>query len=1267
MGVHIFAWVALGLVLANSAAWAQTGTASIYGDVVDPKGLAVVGAKVTLTNVDTKATRTTETDSTGIYLFPALPPGKYNLRVEMAGFRSYARRSIEILVNTTARVNAQLEVGGLDEIVQVSEATALLNTTDATMGNVITPQQVMSLPLEARDPAALLSLQAGVVFSGDPNDIRSGSASGARSDQGNFTLDGVDINDQQKEFFFGGVRRFSTGFNAALQVPLESIQEFRLTTSNPNADQGRSSGGQVGFITKSGTNAFHGSLFWTHRNTITTANDFFNNRSGVNKPKLIRNQFGGSVGGPILKERFFFFLTYEGTRTSTEFLETRIVPTASLRDGVLLYRCATASACPGGTVTGLTRTFTVPAGHFGLAPADIRTIDPAGLGVNSGMLPVLRGFPTCNDFTLGLDSTGSAPGLNFCGFRFNAPIGIRNDVGVVKLDYNLTRDAKHILSWRGTLGDLARDFSPQPFPGQPSALTLFDNSNGFSTSYSAQLLPNVTTLLRFGLTHQGRAIGGQSGPAFSIRSFDRPFSSNRGIVRQVPTYNLAEDFTWVRRTHTFTFGTNIRWIRNQRQDFANSFAAYAINDGFCAGLCNSVPNSLGPGRTFPQFPAVPGTFRNPFKRAIMGLYGTITQIGSSFLNSGTSQALVTGDPVRRRFEVNEYEFYGQDSWRIMRDLILTFGLRYGYYGVPHESNGLQTQPILDIQNWFAARVQAMNAGLPSANVPVLSWDKSGPANGKPGYYRPDKNNFAPNVSFAYSPGFKSGWFEKIFGGPGKSVIRGGDRVVYDRIGGAFVISLDQEGAVGLVTNVQNRAGALSYSSAPRFSGFSSLPPVANFVSGPPPGFPSTPACSISNRGLIVDNRLRTPYSYALDFSYGRQLRGGIGLEVSYVGRLGHKLLAKADLGAPLIYLRDPVTGTTYAQAINLLYDRSNQGSLPASAIGPIPYFENLCPGRAGTCGPSLPNCTATQGAYLLARTAFPSFTDSLNNLEGFSKLAFPAFFQQQFDSLPAWTNMGSSNYHALQVVVRKRFRDHLLFDVNYTWSKSIDNASVVENTDRLGGQIADAFFPHKAFAVSSFDIKHQMSGDWVYELPFGRGRWLGHDGPGWANQIIGGWQTSGIIRWRGAFPIALENGFNFPTNFFLTGPGTQICPINTNLLKTASGGPNLFGDTAGQDAAFACLEFTRSGSSGSRNSIRGVRYFNLDFGLRKTFRLPMENHKIVFDWHVFNLFNHANFDDRDMRTNPESRSTFGRYVSTIGGDERANNGRVMQFSLRYEF
>jgi carboxypeptidase family protein len=304
------------VLLAASGVLAQSGTTSLHGVVSDQTHAAIVGAKVVIVNAQQGVERSTTTGSGGEYDFVGLAPGSYTLTVEMANFRKFEQKNLQLLISLPTTANVVLEVGSSAQTVEVSAQAAALNTTDASIGSAFGESQVKSLPLEGRNVPDLLSLQAGVAYTGNRPDVnkdidtRSGAVNGARSDQSNITLDGVDVNDQVNGYAFSSV----------LPVSLDSVQEFRVTTSNANADQGRSSGAQVSLVTKSGTNNFHGSLYEYHRNTYTSANDYFvklaelQNGQPNDPPKLIRNIFGGSIGGPIKKERLFFFANYEGSR-----------------------------------------------------------------------------------------------------------------------------------------------------------------------------------------------------------------------------------------------------------------------------------------------------------------------------------------------------------------------------------------------------------------------------------------------------------------------------------------------------------------------------------------------------------------------------------------------------------------------------------------------------------------------------------------------------------------------------------------------------------------------------------------------------------------------------------------------------------------------------------------------------------------------------------------------------------------------------------------
>jgi len=441
---------------------AQTGTTSLRGTVSDKSGAFIGGAKITISNPQTHLDRRTTSGEAGDYEFLALPPGDYTLVVEKDGFRRYEQPHVQLLVNLPVTQNVTMQVGSVSETVEVSATVVGLNTTDASIGNAFNENQVRELPLEGRNVPDLLSLQPGVAYTGNRADTptfdtRNGAVNGARSDQSNVTVDGVSVNDE------GG-----HAFTSVLPVTLDSVQEFRVTTSNYNADQGGSSGAQTA-RTKSGTNDFHGSAYEYLRNTYTSANDYFVKAAQIDSclangtplsekqcnaaPKLIRNIFGGFVGGPIKKDRLFFFLNYEGPRRAEAQSVTDTVPSNSLRDGVMQYLCQTnadgspdTATCPGGSVTGLSgKSYTVQPGYFALSPSQITGLYPLHIGPNTAILQYLNTWPTQNSSGCGGD------GFNYACFNYSGPISENKNEYIAKMDYNITRDAKHHVSVSGAL------------------------------------------------------------------------------------------------------------------------------------------------------------------------------------------------------------------------------------------------------------------------------------------------------------------------------------------------------------------------------------------------------------------------------------------------------------------------------------------------------------------------------------------------------------------------------------------------------------------------------------------------------------------------------------------------------------------------------------------------------------------------------------------------------------------------------------------------
>jgi hypothetical protein len=1305
---------------------AQTGTTAVVGDVLDSQARAVAGAKVTLTQAGTDHFRVADTDDSGHYQFQSLAPGTYTIKVEKDGFTTNIREGVDLLVATTQRVDFRLEVGQVSQSIIVSELAPGVNTQDASIGNPFNEKEVKELPFLARNVVNLLTLQPGVVFTGNSDtdrlsqgdistlDGREGVVNGVRGNQTNLTLDGVDANDWQNQ----------AAFTSALPVTLDSVQEFRVTTGNANATDGVASGAQVALVTKSGTNSFHGNVRWYYRTSGATANSFFNLATDppIGRPKLQRNIGGGSFGGPIKKDRLFFFLDYETRQEASSFSVTpRSVPSDALKAGVLVYQCADATQCPGGTVAGLGgRLVNVPAGAFGLRPSDFQFLDPAGLGVNPAMIAYMAQLPSGNSPVQGLDHIGSPPqDLAFNGLIFNAPQATTNNVYTARMDYNITKDGRHAVYVRGVLGGLKTDLIEANYPGEDPTSTLLNNSRGIAASYTAQLLPNLTNTLHYGFTRLGVSQSGAEGARFNVRSYTDILNFSRAFGHQVPVNEVRDDVIWTHSRHTIQVGGALRYIRNHRQDETLSFPNYFVNNGFCVALCKDMAHSLASN----GFPDAAST--TLFTRAAMMLTGSITQVNTNFFiaDPKTGAILPQGSTELREFAENDYELYGQDTWRIRNNLTLTVGLRYQYSTPPWEANGFQSAVNLDIHQWFNQRQINQAAGIPSDASPLLSWDLAGDANGKDSWFKPNKKDFAPRLALAWSPGYQDGLLKAVFGGPGKSSLRMGAGLFYDRLGQAMAAETDLNGSPGVGTPLFSGATQFTFQTAPRFngsctfSGCTGLPDLSQFFAPiTSVSFPFTPPSDTTNLGFVIDNRLKTPYTIGLNVSYQRDLGKGIILDVAYVGTLGRRLLAKVDYGQYL-NITDPKSKTTlfqaYSQIVKLAGQNSGQFNGNANidplnisqlkTIASIPFFDDLMPNMpAFTAGwynkPSFAGLTPTQAFYAYAIGSWtPSWSCALFALDTVKTPTSFAFglptpwnstidpqgdgfvlFTPQFSSLPGWSNFGNSNFHSLQITLRKS-TGPVVYGVNYVYSKGIDNTSGAENQDNvpnvnltngtLNGLIQNPFDLRSNRAPSDFDLRHNVNGFWLADLPFGTGKRFGGGSSRLVDALIGGWQWSGTLRFHTGFPLGPANGFNFPTNFFLTSGGTLQQNIKSSLSRCAGSGdgapgcfPNLFSDPS---AVVNAVAPTLPGEVGSRNVFRGPAYFANDMGVYKNFKMPWkESQRLQFRVTAFNVFNTVNFSDTLLSLDPTTPSTFGQPTSTAGP---RGGAREMEFAVRFEF
>jgi hypothetical protein len=1307
-------------VLCVSYAFAQTGTTSLRGKVIDSTHAVVAGARVTIANQAQGLSRDVTTPSTGEFEFPALPPGTYVLTVEKAGFKRYDQRDLQLLVNQPTSVNVQLQVGGITTEIEVSGEAPVLNTEDASLGIAFNENQVKELPLEARNVPDLLTLQPGVAYTGNradtnPDDTRSGAVNGARSDQGNISLDGIRVNDE------GG-----KAFTSVLPVTLDSVQEFRVTTSNSNADEGGTSGAQVALVTKSGSNSFHGSLYEYLRNTYTSANDYFNKLTQTQTctlpdpnecnrpPKLNFNIFGASLGGPIKKNRLFFFMNYEGTRLVEQTVSSgEEVPSLAMRDGVLQYLCSDVSQCPGGATFAVKgqsgKTYTPAPGYFALGVQQLKQMDPLHAGPDAAAMAYFQTLPLPN-------SNITGDGYNYQGFVFAAPTHQTQNVYIARTDYNLTQDGKQRLSLMGAMSDDSDDTCGgcQPYyPGQaPQGQTVYHNK-GLVAGYSVVIHPNLMSDFHYGFVRESFGSIGNSYQPWVIFNFTQSITRTQNFQR--PMQNFSEDLSWIHGKHTVQFGGYILFMRNPRLNYSSSFDSGSTNSSFTTTSGFADKNTaLNPANS--GFPNVDPSFAVSYDYPITDLLGIVTNATTVFNYNRQLQLLPANSAISRRFAQNSFEPYAQDIWKATPNLTLTFGLRYSLFSPIWETNGLQVCPSPSLGSWFNDRAKAGANGTPSNQDAPIQVNWCGPANGKKGYWNWDLGNLGPHVAFAWAPNKTQGFLSKLLGNGNKSSIRGGFGIVYDRFGQGIADEFSGN-SFGLTTALSNPV--LPLASLPRLTSVNAIPPA---LLQPAPGAPSFPetiptmqSLGASDFGNSLDTSLKTPYSYTMDFSVERDLGSGFSLDLAYVGRLSHRLLSSQDVAQPLDR-RDQKSGLDYFSAIQplaRLYELQGvtDATFKDSMVSPAvkQYWTDMlqAPASGGSyalgvqnsgCSPTTPSTTdpvlaifdlfcGNAGVETTALTAldlpssvsgftYTGIPDATNSGRQYGVVGGPnAFYNPQYVSLFALRSIGFSNYNALQATLRHQMSHGIQFDFNYTYSKSIDLCSDAERLGNSGAlnfsggcQMFNAWEPYLFRAVSDFDTTHQLNSNWIIDLPFGRGRPIAALVNRAADAAIGGWQLSGLFRWTSGFPYTIYNNpADYPTDWYWEGAAVPtVSHLKSGAYRLADGNVNLFPNPATAQASF---NPALPGQVGVRNFVRGDGFFGIDLGLSKRWKMPWnEKQNLALRWEVFNVTNSTRFDFNDLNSGSASESNNSIAVPNFGNyTHLMTNPRVMQFALRYEF
>jgi len=1243
------------------------------GVVTDQTGAAVPGCVVTLKNSTTGSKFTVTTNGVGSYTFTEIPPGEgYAATFTAKGFTPTEVKGIYLTVATVRTQNATLAIGATAEAVEVTATNSevTLDTVTASVGNTFDVEALNSLPVQQRnDPLALFAMQPGVTDTG--------AVTGARVDQNYVTLDGLDVND----FATGGAVQSNAGSGVSSQLgtivghaPVDAVEEFHGTVGGVEANTGAGGGGQFQLVTKSGTNKFHGNLNEYHRDPDLVANSWFSNNATPIVPRnhLIQNQFGGNIGGPVLRNKLFFFFDFNDSKIVSGAVVQRTVPSANLRAGTVTY--CTDPACD----TTDTQTM-----------AQVAGFDPQAVGVDTNWLNAVdKRFPVSNN-------SSSGDGLNSLGFSFNAPNDDDETNYVSRIDYNLN-DKMKIFGRFNIVRETAVN-QPNEFPGDPLTSPETDKSYAFVVGHDWVIGENKTNRFFLGETVQKVAFPIDYNPTGTTAytfgdGADQGLASNPNIwpaanARRIPIQQIGDDFSWTSGRHTWQMGGIFKNILAHNTTIGDFNTTEVGLGGYIFSLCGPVgPGNAacGTGAGGPNPSLRPSdldlsnklTWDEPFAF----LLGRIGSISSDYNYNAQGSVLpqLTGD--QRLYRYFELQNYFMDSWKATPSLTVTYGVTYQWNSVPYETRGLESTEPYTFDQYFGARVQQSTLGQtgPTA-VPLISYLLGGKGNGSnaPGLYRPQYRDFAPHIGFAWNPGFDK-----------KTVFNASAGIVYDRTvinaiqgiqdtdsylfqqtkGNSYGIPNDPYDSIKGDARLDSNNGisnvTLTAPATPK-------PPYQPFVTG---GVPFGLQEGLAFNATI-DPGLQTPYNITYNFGVQRQMPWDMILKVNYVGRLARKLLAQEDANQVLDF-PDTLSGEMLSTAWASIITQTRQGVTPAN-LTVQPWFEDVVtPGLGVSLGyTSNTAFLASAVGGFVYNGDFGDFIQALSTITPYNVGSAAQFSENTF-----YDSSGFSNYHGLLVTLQKNLSHGIHYDFNYTWSHSIDNVSFFANSagdTGIGGigLVCDAIRPRECRASSDFDIRNYITSDATYQLPFGKGRMFAAGEPRIVDEFIGGWDLGGTAEYHTGFPWS-ANSNAFVASYSNDAPpifiGSNRSVISTTVNKLAGGGVSSFKNAT---AAAGSFEGPVAFQIGPRNSFRGPGYFDTDMGLAKNFPITAERVSLKFRADAFNAFNHPNFalpaenvfnglDEQDYQRG----AGFGKISYTVNPSGNNNAGaRVLQLSLRLEF
>jgi len=1187
------------LALAAAVVWGQGTTSRVVGVVSDPSGASVPGAVVKLINEGTNATFETKTAENGAYFFEAVPSGSYTVTVEAPGFRRFTSRRNPVTIGQPTTVNVTLEVGAVTEVVEVSGSAEIVQTsTSGNFGNLFTETVIRDLPIvgvRGRNPLDLVTRQPGVVSGA--NTGGGVHVNGARDRAWNFTIDGIDANETS-----AGGSNF-----APIRMNPDVLSEFRVLTGNATAEYGRNSGGQVAMVTKSGTNEIHGTAWWFYRTPRLSANEWENNINNVGKRQYQQNMPGIGIGGPVIRNKLFYYGNLQILRTRESAVVNSTVYTKEAREGIWRYVKGGRNLPAGVAGAAVDAQGNVLPG-VNIGTYNVIAMDPQRLGWDSRTKSIAQAAPLPNNFTLG-------DGLNTAAYTFTAlQLEKQHDV-TLRGDYII--NSKNTFFARVSFGrqdtncDRANGGAPV-WPGAPCIVNTKRDPKNLAFNWRTMPAPSMTNEFVFGLN--------QFAFDFNIPTADltkvdlatpvaNPIVYSFGNARKLKTWQFVDNFAWLRGAHNIKFGLNFRLGRHR--DRRGSIGGYNATQAADFSRVVNTVNAAAFG--------LPADINQQFDRITLETHinfmlGRVGNTNRGFPSSKDSYVTGLYDFLAK---FNEYDFYIQDTWKLNRNFTVDLGLRLEVKQSPRNPDGRIRRPD-----------QVAVAGAAPTNT--LKWV---PGN----LYDDDVNNWAPSIGFAWDPF-----------GTGKTSIRSNYRMAYDRINTFVLSSQVFQNLPGIVIGLND---ATYGQNGGRLAGLPELKPPA--VS---PESLAQPA-PFSNRVItVVDPNFKTPTTHQWSFSIQREVFRNAIVEANYIGRRAYNLFGaynanqvdwrtngfmnalnvvnaggESQLINQLMSVDSRKTAAeTGSQALRRIYSvdlRNNNWAFIAQDLS-----RRVVGGRGQAEAAGL-------GPYFFV--PFPQFANGLNVID----------------------SNDFSTYHAGQVQFLKRMSGGLEYQISYTLAKSLDTRSydpaftvvATANAQSAGGTPFDIYNRKLNYAPSDFDRKHVVQTYWIWELPFGRGRRFASNASGAVQRLIGGWQVAGTGTFQSGRPMSVFSGFYTFNNVVQSFADCSGCTPTMGKAEDIDGIKWFF--TAEQRNRFTNPAPGWIGNTG-RNFFRGPGGWGVDMTvLKRTMITERWNLELRAD--MTNVFNHPIFG---FPTATASSNVFGRIRDGV-----VSSSRKIQLGAKLNF